>query len=171
MFAADYLRRCKYKEKFANNIHCGLFFCKFTPFSSKSAIPAPVFFHYTSFYSFCLQMYETKTKNGRNGATISSISYYLGKSMKKSYVVRWLWQLIAVDKGFLLKVFLIFAGIGTNGIHRAVVEREEPVIGLYLFPYLIDESLIFTQIGHMRRKKPHIGSIVKKSIRLSIIVV
>ena len=62
MFAADYLRRCKYKEKFANNIHCGLFFCKFTPFSSKSAIPAPVFFHYTSFYSFCLQMYETKNE-------------------------------------------------------------------------------------------------------------
>ena len=79
MFAADYLRRCKYKEKFANNIHCGLFFCKFTPFSSKSAIPAPVFFHYTSFYSFCLQMYETNKRNGRNGVTISSISEYLGK--------------------------------------------------------------------------------------------
>lgn len=80
MSAADSLRRCKYKKNLANNVQCEPYFLQnnsifleishFVSFFSS-------FFCYTLFFRcFCLQMYETNIKKGRNSATISSISLF-----------------------------------------------------------------------------------------------
>lgn len=44
MSATDYLRRCKYKNNFANDKHCELFFCKKTSFFIE-------FSHFVSIFS------------------------------------------------------------------------------------------------------------------------
>ena len=84
LFAAVLLRRCKYKKYLANNIQCGPFFYKTTPFFLKLATSYRFFLHFFAlfvcytlfFWCFCLQMYETNIKKGRNSATISSISLF-----------------------------------------------------------------------------------------------
>jgi len=104
-------RQCKDKHFFINDVHCELLFFKKTSFFLKSATAATVLFHISMcFFVLRVQRYGKKTRNGRNGTTISSISLRL--------ILR---QLITVDKGAILQIGFVFQCIGTDRIHGAVV--------------------------------------------------
>ena len=84
MSATDFPPRCKDKKNLANDVHVSRIFCKNSSFFLNLATPYRFFLHffalfvcYTLFFRcFCLQMYETNIKKGRNSATISSISLF-----------------------------------------------------------------------------------------------